>query len=268
MVKNQKWLFFLVLLPQFLQAQVNQPLSLEQAYTEARQNYPAIRQKGLVKQTAALNIENLSKGYLPQVQLNGQASYQSDVTKLNVPLPGFTAPAISKDQYKFTADLSQTLYDGGTIQAQKEWQQLNANVEDEKAEVELYQLKERINQLYLGVLFLDEQLRQVDLIKADLNNGIKTVSAQVENGVAFRSNLNLLKAELLKADQRGIELRATRKGMINTLSLFLNRPLAENTVLEKPGQPSTSTLNSAIQRPELRVYDHQFKLFAQQNKLI
>lgn len=267
MVKNAKWLFFL-LIPQWIVAQDAGRLNLQQAYTEAQQNYPAIRQKGLVKQTAELNIENLSKGYLPQLQVNGQASYQSDVTKVNIPLPGIALPSISKDQYKITADLSQTIYDGGTIRAQKEWQQLNAGVEDERAEVELYQLKERINQLYLGILYLDEQLRQVDLVKVDLNNGIKTVSAQVDNGVAFRSNLNLLKAELLKNDQRGIELKASRKGMINTLSLFLNRSLPENTVFEKPADPSPGELDKQVQRPELRLYDNQSKLFAQQNKVI
>lgn len=266
MVKIVKWLF--VLLPQWVIAQDAGKLNLQQAYTEAQQNYPAIRQKGLIKQTAELSIDNLSKAYLPQLQLNGQASYQSDVTKVNIPLPGITVPALSKDQYKITADLSQTIYDGGTVKAQKEWQQLNAGVEDERAEVALYQLKERINQLYLGILYLDEQLRQVDLIGADLNNGIKTVSAQVDNGVAFRSNLNLLKAELLKNDQRAIELKASRKGMINTLSLFLNRPLPENMVFEKPADPFPGLPDKQVQRPELRLYDNQAKLFAQQNKVI
>ncbi|HEX2847143.1 MAG TPA: TolC family protein, partial [Chitinophagaceae bacterium] len=137
MVKIVKWLF--VLLPQWVIAQDAGKLDLQQAYTEAQQNYPAIRQKGLIKQTAELSIDNLSKAYLPQLQLNGQASYQSDVTKVDIPLPGITVPALSKDQYKITADLSQTIYDGGTVKAQKEWQQLNAGVEDEKAEVELYQ---------------------------------------------------------------------------------------------------------------------------------
>lgn len=267
MVKIEKCLLLLALIPQIINAQEVSRLNLQQAYAEAQQNYPAIRQKGLVKQTAELNIENLSKGYLPQFQVNGQASYQSDVTKLNISLPGMQVTALSKDQYKLTADLSQTLYDGGSIKAQKDWQQLNADVETEKAEVELYQLKERINQLYLGVLYLDEQLRQVELIKNDLNNGIRTVNAQVDNGVAFRSNLNLLKAELLKADQRSIELKASRKGMVNTLSLFLNRTLAENTVFERPGDPVTAPGNQ-VQRPELKVYDNQLKLFAQQNRLI
>src|ERR1700754_3186107 len=144
MVKYMKWLFVLVLFPCWIQAQDQGRLNLDQAYTEARNNYPAIRQKDLVKKTAGLNIDNLSKAFLPQLQLNGQASYQSDVTKINIPIPGITVPALAKDQYKITADLSQTIYDGGTIKAQKEWQELNAGVEDSRAEVELYQLKERI----------------------------------------------------------------------------------------------------------------------------
>ncbi|PZR25326.1 MAG: transporter [Citrobacter freundii] len=265
MVKYFKWLM-IGLLPSLLQAQESVHLNLEQVYNEARNNYPAIRQKDLVKKTAELNIDNLSKAYLPQLQFNGQASYQSDVTKINIPLPGITVPSLSKDQYKITADISQTIYDGGTIRAQKEWQQLNAGVEDGKAEVELYQLKERINQLYLGVLYLDEQLKQSELVRNDLNNGIRTVNVQVNNGVAFRSNLNLLKAELLKADQRVIELNASRRGMINTLGLFLNRALSENIVFEKPPEPVT--MDAQIARPELNLYSNQSKLFAQQDKLI
>lgn len=255
-----------ILLPYCLHAQESGRLNLDQAYNEARNNYPAIRQKDLVKKTAELNIDNLSKAYLPQLQFNGQASYQSDVTKVNIPLPGISVPSLSKDQYKITADISQTIYDGGAIKEQKEWQQLNAGVEDGKVEVELYQLKERISQLYLGVLYLDEQLKQAELVRNDLNNGIKTINAQVNNGVAFRSNLNLLKAELLKTDQRVIELNASRRGMINTLGLFLNRSLPEHIVFEKPAEPST--MDAQIARPELNLYSNQSKLFAQQDELI
>jgi outer membrane protein TolC len=268
MVKCIKSLIIVCFLPTYLVAQQTSSITLEQAYEQARQNYPAIKQKGLVKQTASLNIDNLSKANLPQLQLNGQASYQSDVTRINIPIPGMTVPALAKDQYKFTADLSQTIFDGGTVKAQKDWQTLNAFVEDGKVEVELYQLKERINQLFLGVLYLDEQLKQVELIRDDLQNGIKTVNAQVSNGVAFRSNLNLLKAELLRVDQRSIELTASRIGMINALGLFMNRSLPETVVFEKPADPVTVFSGNEVQRPELKLYDGQVRLFAQQNKLV
>lgn len=242
-------------------------LSLEQANQLARQNYPMIKQKDLVKQTANLNIENLNKGFLPQFSISGQASYQSDVTQINIPLPGFKIEPPGKDQYKILADVSQLVYDGGVIKQQNELQQLNSEVEQQKVEVELYKLKERVNQLYLGILYLDAQKKQVELIKQDIEIGIKKVEAQVQNGIAFKSNLNVLKAELLKTQQRMIELDASGKGMIETLELFMNMPLKSDVVLEKPVMQSNVS-EMEINRPEIKLYADQNKLLNHQSKII
>lgn len=244
-----------------------QGLSLEEAYNQSTQNYPLIKQRELIKQTTGYSIDNLSKGFLPQFSLSGQATYQSEVTKVSVPVPGVNIEPPSKDQYKILADVSQLIYDGGVIKQQKNIQQLNEDAENQKVEVELYKLKERINQLFLGILFLDEQLKQVDLVKQDLNIGIQRVEAQVNNGVAFRSNLNVLKAELLKQDQRIIELRSTRKGFVDVLSLFMNKELPEDIQLQKPVAAAT-LLRSEIERPELKLYSTQEKLLGGQFKLI
>lgn len=244
-----------------------EPLSLQKAYDLAQKNYPLVKQRELIKQATAYTVDNLSKNFLPQLSLNGQATYQSEVTQVKIPLPGISVDPLSKDQYKILAEVNQLIYDGGMIKQQKAVQQLNEETEQQKVEVELYKLKERINQLFLGVLFLDEQLKQVGLIKADLDNGIKKVQAQVDNGVAFRSNLNLLKAELLKADQRTIELQASRKGFIDVLGLFIGMPLAEETRLERPAVVSP-VFTAAIQRPELKLFSAQEKLLGGQFKLI
>ena len=255
-----------LLIPVITDAQ-NAPLRLEQAYEMSTKNYPMIKQKELVKRTSELNIKNLSTGYLPQLSFSGQATYQSDVTKVDVPIPGFKIDPPEKDQYKIVAEANQLLFDGGVIKTQKEMQELNARVEDQKVEVELYKVKERINQIYLGVLYLDQQLKQVELIKQDVNTGIKRVEAQVNNGIAFRSNLNLLKAELLKAEQREIELRSSRKGFIETLGLFMNQSLDENIVLEKPSVNAFTT-DKNISRPELKLYSDQSALLGHQDKMI
>lgn len=245
-----------------------QSLSLQKAYELAQQNYPLIKQRELLKQTTGYTVDNLGKGFLPQVILSGQATYQSEVTAIKAPpIPGFTFESPSKDQYKILADVNQLVYDGGMIKQQKTIQQLNEETEQQKIEVELYKLKERINQLFLGVLFLDEQLKQVNLVRTDLNNGIKRVQAQVDNGVAFKSNLNVLKAELLKADQRSIELKSSRKGFIDVLGLFINQSLPEDTKLEKPELVATVATND-IQRPELKLFSTQQKLLSGQFKLI
>ncbi|MBS1574123.1 MAG: TolC family protein, partial [Bacteroidetes bacterium] len=146
--------------------------------------------------------------------------------------------------------------------------QLNENVQQQQLEVELYKVKERINQLYLGILFLDEQVKQTELVKMDLNTGIKTVEAQVNNGIAFKSNLNILKAELLKANQNTVQLQATRRGMLETLGLFLNQSLPGNIKLERPDAIKTITPDAQIQRPELKFFSLQQDLIHSQNKLI
>jgi len=263
----KRLLISICLLPIAAAAQNIKSLSLQQAYGLAQQSYPMVKQKDLVRQTAAITIENLSKGFLPQFSLSGQASYQSAVTEVDVPVPGFTINPHDKDQYKVLADINQLVYDGGVIKEQKNIQQLNEDVEQKKLDVELYKVKDRVGQIFLGILFLDEQLKQVDLIKADLNNGIKRVEAQVNNGVAFKSSLHVLQAELLKAEQRAIELRSSRKGLVDVLSLFINQPLTENVLLEKPEIPIRPSAEE-IHRPELKLFSSQNKLLGSQAKLI
>jgi len=242
-------------------------LTLDQANNMARENYPIIKQKDLIRQTANLNIENLSKGYLPQFSLSGQASYQSDVTQLNIPIPNVKIEPLSKDQYKVLGDVSQLIYDGGAIKQQNEMQQLNAEVEQQKIEVELYKLKQQVDQLYLGVLYLDAQKKQINLVENNIQVGIKNVQAQVQNGIAFRSNLDVLKAELLKTRQRIIELDASRKGMIKTLELFIKQPLTDDVAFEQP-VILLNNYDTEINRPEIKLYTDQAKLFDHQTKMI
>ncbi|MEJ0102142.1 MAG: TolC family protein [Bacteroidota bacterium] len=263
----KNWLLITCLFAGRLMAQEATVMTLAEANDLAQKNYPLIRQKDLVRQTADMNISNLSKGYLPQLSLSGQATYQSDVTKVDIPIPGISIESPAKDQYKIVAEASQLIYDGGVIKQQKEYQQLNENVQQQQVEVELYKVKERINQLYLGILYLDEQIKQTDLVKADLRTGIKTVEAQVNNGVAFKSNLSTLKAEVLKVDQNIIQLKASRKGMLETLGLFLNKPLPENIKLEMPLADAVIP-EEQVQRPELKSFSLQQDLIASQNKLI
>jgi outer membrane protein TolC len=255
-----------LLLAGSVQAQVDK-LSLQQAYDLAREHYPVIRQKDLVRQTADLTIENLSKGYLPQLNISGQATYQSAVTSVPVSIPGIKIDEPSKDQYKIQAELTQLVYDGGSTYAQKNVQNANAQVEEQKAEVELYKVKERINQVYLGILLVDAQLEQVTYVKKDIEIGIKRVEAMVKNGTAFRSNQLTLEAEQMKNDQRVIELNANRKGLVDVLALFINRSLPADVKLEQPTIPMT-LVKESVARPELKYYSYQNELFKVQNQMI
>lgn len=257
-------LLVMILLPCF--KAIGQDMTLERVWEISRQQYPLLKQKNLVEQTAALTIDNLSKGYLPQLSIMGQGTYQSDVTSIDISFPGLKFQELSKDQYRATSDISQLIYDGGVINNRQQIERLNATVEDQKVEVELYKVKERVTQLYFGVLLLDRQLQQLFIVRQDIRNGIKTLEAQVENGVVLRSHLNTLKAELLKNEQSEIELAATRKGIIQVLSLFLNKQLREDEVFILP--PPPERLPVEVRRPEIKLFNAQKAFLTQQSSLI
>ncbi|SEJ49368.1 Outer membrane protein TolC [Dyadobacter sp. SG02] len=249
-----------------LQAQ-DKPLTIREAYQLARKNYPMIRQQGLIEKTRDYSVSNAAKGYLPQFSVQGQATYQSAVTefKLPVAIPGVEFPSISKDQYKVYGEVNQTIYDGGNIRTQVRSHEANAQVETQKLEVELYKLNERVNQLFFGILMLDEQLKQNDLLKKDINLGIKKVQALIDNGTAFKSNANTLKAELLKADQRTIDLNASRKAYLEMLGLLTGQPMGELAVLERP---ANLVGGGDVNRPELRLYEAQNRSLDVQSQLL
>jgi outer membrane protein TolC len=229
-------------------------LSIEECYTLARQNYPLVKQAELISRAAAYSIENAAKGYLPQFNISGQASYQSDVTKIPIRIPGMNIPELSKDQYRLSGEGTQVLFDGGMISQQKQAIAANAAVESQRLEVELYKLKERVNQLFFGLLLIEAQLKQNELLKKDLQLGVEKAKALVANGTGFKSSLNVLKAELLKVNQKSTELKYTRKGYVDVMSLFIRKKLTEDVVLLKPVKP---VMQDGLRRPELGLYEKQ-----------
>ncbi len=257
-----KSLFIWLILPTI---SFSQTITLQQVYDSAKLHYPLLKQRQIIEQTKNLTIDNISKGYLPQVNISGQASYQSAVTQISIPIPSIQIEPMSKDQYKIVADVSQLIYDGGATKQQIQIQQLNAATENEKVEVALYQLKERVTQIYLSILLVDEQLKQTELLEADINTGILKVQAQVDNGVAFKSNVNVLKAQLLQTNQKQIELTATRKGLIDVLGVLMQQFIPYTALLEKP---NIGNISDAIVRPELNLLESQDKMVAQQTDII
>lgn len=262
-MKRLIWLPLLLLAPFIPQAQ--KTITIEQCYELGRQNYPLVKKHDLVEKSRQYSVSNAAKGNLPQVTFSGQASYQSDVTEIPISLPGFNIPKQSKDQYKIYGEADQTLFDGGTVKYKTEVQQVNAAAQQQSVEVSLYAIKDRINQLYFGILLIDEQLKQNSLQQTDIQSGIDKTQSLITNGTAFRSSLDELRANMLKNDQARIELQANRKAFLDMLALFINQPLDENTALQKP-QPKM--LVDSIYRPELTLYDLQKNTYNAQDKLL
>jgi len=256
----------LLIVPAALFAQAT-TITIDEAYQLARKNYPLIKQRELIKKSSAYSVENASKGYLPQLNFSGQATYQSAVTNFpfTIPIPGFTLPTYSKDQYKIYGEVDQSIYDGGIIKNQKQTEETNEAIQQQNLEVELYALYDRVNQLFFGILLSDEQLKQNQLLQNDIQNGIDKAKSLVTNGTAFRSSVDELQAQLLQTDQSKVEIIALRKAYADMLSLFINEPIDSNTELKTPPVPA---LADSINRPEMLLYDYQKKVYDLQGNLL
>lgn len=267
MIKVVKCLgLLLILLPAKRSlAQAPQSLTLEQCYQLAETNYPLTRQRALIEKTKEYTLDNIRKGIYPQLAVNGSATYQSDVTKIALP-PGlnFNIPTVSKDQYKLYGEVSQTLTDFGINKQKRTISATDAAIQEENLNTELYKLKDRINQLFFGVLLIDGQLQQNDLSAEDIKTGIAKVQAAINNGTDFKSSLNKLKAELLTNGQRTIDLKATRRSYTDMLGLFLDTTIDEHTTFVKPAPP---VYTDSINRPELKAFDLQTRSYTEQQRL-
>ncbi len=238
-------------------------LSLVDCQKLAVANYPLIRKQQLIALSRDYSIANASKAYLPQFSISGQATYQSAVTSLPIEVPGMAVPRPPKDQYRIYGELQQKVFDGGAVRQQKDALEAASALEEQALEVSLYQLKERINQLFFGILTLDEQLKQNGLLQQDIRQGLDKTTAAVSNGTALKSEADLLQAELLKTRQNSTELHAARDAYVAMLGQFTARALDNRTVFEKP---PLITPAADIQRPELDWYDRRLKSLDVQEK--
>ncbi len=232
-------------------------LTLDECQREAQAKYPLVRQFGLIVKAREYDLSNAGKGYLPRFSLSGKATYQSDITQLPVEIPGINVKTAPKDQYQVMLELQQTIWDGGDIRNQKRLTRAASDVDMEKQNVDMYALNDRINQLFFGILLLDEQLNQNQLLQDDLGRTHKQVSNYIINGIATQSDLDAVSVEQLNAKQRRIELETSRQAYINMLSAFIGKEIPLGTTLQKPVAEDTGSVNGINNRPELRLFEAQ-----------
>ncbi len=233
-------------------------VTIEECYNAARTNYPIIKQLDLIERAKEFNLQNAGKGYLPQVNIVAQASWQSDVPHIPLdssnPMIGAIMPdPVSKDQYKAVVEVSQVLWDGGRIKSRREMIKSSAGVSGQNVEVNLYRLNERIDQLYFGILLIDAQIKQNRVLQAELERNGKLIQSYVDNGIANQSDLNAVRVDQLKALQTEAGLLKTREAYTEMLGLLTGMELSMDAQLIKPEQVLPE--NREIQRPELKLFD-------------
>ena len=233
-------------------------VTLERCKELARDNYPVIKRYGLVERSRRLTVENAAKAWLPQAVVGGTASYQSDVTAIPVDIPGVDIPALSKDQYDVNVTISQQLYDGGAVSSAKRLAEAQGDVGREQVSVAMYDVNRRVDELFFGVLVLDEQIAQVRILKDDLRLSLASVEAMVNGGTANQTDVDAVKVEQVKARQRETSLLTQRNTYLKMLSTFIGKEIGDGDTIIKPTPPVMQ--NGANSRPELALYAAQERL--------
>lgn len=242
--------------------------TLEECQLAAEKNYPLIQQMDLIRQTTDLTVQNIQKGWLPQVSATAQATYQSAVTAFPDQLQsmyqqmGINMHGLKKDQYRVGIDVQQTVYDGGAIKNQKEVVRQQGNVEAAQNEVNLYNVRKRVNEMYFALLLLDDQIQLNRDLQELLNGNEKKLSSMFKNGTAAESDYQNIKAERLNVIQQLTNLQSQRQTMARMLSVFCGMEITN------PVKPKAVSLTQGNNRPELRLIDAQIRLVDAQEKAL
>lgn len=230
-------------------------VTLEQCMELARRNYPQIRQLNLIEEAAEYDIANVSKSWLPQLTISGKASYQSDVVEMPFEIPGFSFD-LPHDQYSVVGELSQTIWDGGTSKSQKELYSAGAEVQKSQLEVSVYSINDRVVQVYLGILLIDAQLRQNDILERSLERNAGQVQACIDNGTAYKADLDMVRVSMLNCEQQKEGLLSDRAAYLEMLERLTGTSL-EGQELVEPDCDAACPDAAAVTRPELALYDAQ-----------
>lgn len=247
-------------------------ISLQECYDEAVKNYPLTKQRELLNSTNELKILNLQKNYLPQISLNGQATYQSEVTSVKINMPDITVPIgdppltisppnpdvpeIPKDMYKLTLDVNQMIYDGGITKRQKELQVLGFEIDKQNLEIELYKLKENINQVYFSIVLLKENKKLLNIIKVNIEAKLSDVESGVSNGILLASNADILRAEILKVEQEIAGIDVGIESAFDILRELTGMEIPDGSELVLP-DPVVNTEVYNNERLEYTLFDMQ-----------
>jgi outer membrane protein TolC len=219
----------------------------------------------LISQSAEYTISNANKAYLPQLSLNGIGAYIIKGFPA-VSLPGM--PAAEEEKLKFIgiAQLNQTIWDGGATRTQKNVASANAAVENANIDVALHHIEERVNQLFFGILVIDEQLKQLTIVNENLTRNLNKLQLTKDNGLAFQTDVDELKAEILNLEQRKIDFTFTRKGYVDMLSYLMGEQLPQSVQLQKPiVENIENIITQQNNRPELTLYSSQRALIEQKS---
>lgn len=229
-------------------------ITLEECFDLTAQNYPLAQQADYLGEQSRLDVTTINKGKLPKLDINAQATYQSDVTTLPIQIPNVIVEPPNKDQYRATLDANQLIYNGGLIEAKSKAKEATTKVNQQQVNVTLYGLKNQVNSMYLSILLLQENQALLNAKEKQLSARIQETKAGVKYGSMLASSELSLQAELLKIKQQFTELNYNKSALLKRLSLLIGKELSPEVNLVRP---EVFLSEAESKRPELRLFDLQ-----------
>lgn len=248
---------------------VAQP-SLDRCKLLAREHYPMVRQYGLIAQSREYTLSNAARAWLPQVSLSAQATYQSDVMRWPeefesmLAMQGLDMPGLRKDQYKVQLDVQQTIWDGGKSRADRLMADGEAREAQMNVEVELYAVESRVEELYFGILLMQEQQRQIEEMVQRLQHSLDHVRTLAENGVAMPADADAVEVQLLTAGQNLAQVKARAQSFRRMLELFVGEPVGGSLQVPVAIVPESYE----PERPELGLLDAKLSLLQAREQML
>jgi outer membrane protein TolC len=227
-------------------------------HDSAAVNFPLANQKEKYRQISELQQQNMQSNYMPILNFNAKVTYQSEVVGFKIGIPGMDVPEMPKEQYSANVEIKQLIYDGGNIKAAQKVNEQSAAINIQKVEVDIFKIKEQINQLYFNCLLLQENSGILQLTHETILEQRKMVTASVNQGIVLESELDNLNAEILRLEQQIIELNSAKTQVLKALEILSCIPINENTELTPP---QIDSLNKEIYlRPEYQLFRNQSEM--------
>jgi outer membrane protein TolC len=252
--------------PALAQGEKSASLTLESLLEAGERNYPSLAKKPLLEESLRLSRSRANRSYLPRLSLGGQATWQSDVTSVNIPIPGAKVTPPPKDQYRATLDLQQTIWDGGVTRQQKDVLSTRSQIEGEKVNLEWYQVRGNIVHLFFAGLVAQELLMQSQALEGRLANLVKQSQVALANGMVTQRDVLLIQARQLEAKQASADARARLWTVKRSLQELTSLALADDTQL-RAGKSRCDATSDEVNRPELKLLAAQSTLLDKQEKL-
>ena len=226
----------------------------------AYDNYPQIKEMSLIEMTKGIDLKNAAYAWLPHLNISGKATWQSEVVEMPMDIPGMDIN-IPHDQYGLTAEFTQQLWDGGTSRSQKELAEAGAEVKKTQLETNLWSIRSRVQNVFLGIILIDKQLELNRLLRESLERSSEEVKSRMEAGVALPSDLDQVSVNILSCLQQRASLDADRKSYVKILGLLTGRDMTD-VELAVP-QDAVNYVDDGARdfetRPEMAFYAAQLK---------